>query len=434
MSNDPLGIEDGFLAPYKVVRYELDKDLDGWQPERGRRDRYGNEIENRLYNQRDFDREIVLEKRTKLVARKVTEFLEATNPYDKTIVFCEDEEHAGRMRSALVNENGARVAENSKYVMRITGNDKLGVAELDNFILPNSRYPVIVTTAELLSTGVDVQTCKLIVLDKRIESMTKFKQIIGRGTRIREDYGKQFFTIMDFRGVTELFHDAEFDGDPVQIYEPKLDDPPVPPDEDFSDVSDAAENEKGGKQKKYYVADVEVSVVSERVQYYSKDGVLTTESLKDFTRQNVKKNFASLDEFLRTWTGAEKKETIVEELEKSGVLFEALEQEIGEDFDAFDLVCHIAYGQKPLTRRERADNVKKRNYFAKYEGAARTVLETLLDKYADKGLPEIESQNILRMPPLNQLGTPSEVVEIFGGKDKYRMAISELKKQIYAAA
>ena len=438
------GIEDGFLAPYKVIRIDIDKDLTGWRPEQGKKDRYGKQIADRVYNQRDFDRELVLEKRTELVAMKVTEYLKATNRFDKTIIFCEDIEHAERMRSALINDNGDLFAENSKYIMQITGDNPEGKAELDNFILPESKYPVVVTTSKLLSTGIDAQTCKLIVLDKRIESMTEFKQIIGRGTRINEAYGKTFFTIIDFRKATELFADKDFDGDPVQIYEPQDDDPVVPPDEGgdatgedepitVAGVQIGAKN-KGTRRIKYYVGDVEVWLVSERVQYYGKDGKLITESLNDYTRKAVQKNFASLNDFLNRWTSADKKQAIIEELENEGVLLEALADEVGKDFDAFDLVCHVAFGQKPLTRRERAEKVKKRNYFAKYEEKARAVLVTLLDKYADEGLNNIEDPKVLKIQPFDQYGTPSEIIQAFGGRDNYFAAVRELEENIYSAA
>jgi type I restriction enzyme, R subunit len=438
------GIEDGFLAPYKVVRVDIDKDLTGYRPEAGKKDRYGKEIEDRIYNQGDFDRELVLEKRTELVAKKITEYLKATNRFDKTIVFCEDIEHAERMRSALINENGDLYAQNSKYIMQITGDNPEGKAELDNFILPESKYPVIVTTSKLLSTGVDVQTCKLIVLDKRIESMTEFKQIIGRGTRINEAYGKSFFTIIDFRKATELFADKDFDGEPVQIYEPTEGEPVVPPDDESGSTDEGktivdegvqvGRTGKGARRTKYYVGDVEVQVVSERVQYYDKDGKLITESLKDYTRKAVQKNFASLSDFLNRWTSADKKQAIIEELENEGVLLDALADEVGKDFDAFDLVCHVAFGQKPLTRRERADNVKKRNYFAKYEEKARAVLEALLDKYADEGLDNIEDPKVLKVQPFDRYGTPLEIIQAFGGRDKYFEAVRELEQNIYSAA
>lgn len=437
------GIEDGFLAPYKVVRIDIDKDLTGWRPEKGKKDRYGKEIPDRIYNQSDYDQELVLEKRNELVARKVTEFLKATNRFDKTIVFCEDIPHAERMRSLLINENSDLYSQNSKYVMQITGDNNEGKAELDNFILPESKYPVIVTTSKLLSTGVDVQTCKLIVLDKRIESMTEFKQIIGRGTRINEAYGKAYFTIMDFRKATELFADPGFDGEPVQIYEPKGHEPVVPPDEPGEPGEDEPPGDddvqigpvgKGQRRTKYYVRDVEVNLVAERVQYYGKDGKLITESLVDYTKNAVQSNYASLHDFLSRWTNADRKQAIIEELENEGILLEALSEEVGRDYDAFDLVAHVAFGQKPLTRRERAENVKKRNYFARYEGKARAVLEALLDKYADEGLTNLEDPNVLKVQPFDNYGTPVEIVKAFGGKAKYEQAVKELEQDLYQVA
>ena len=310
------GIDDGFLAPYKVIRIDIDKDMQGWRPPKDKVDKYGQLIEDRVYNQRDFDKTLVLEKRTELVAKKVTEFLQATDPYSKTIVFCDNIDHAERMRQALVNENPELIAENNKYVMKITGDDNEGKAELDNFIDPEQRYPVIATTSKLLSTGVDAQTCKLIVLDQRINSMTEFKQIIGRGTRIKEEYDKFFFTIMDFKKATELFADPSFDGDPVQIYEPKADEPVVPPDiyeddpldKDLIDIDNPMDDdettkifitpEPGIARRKYYVNDVPVTVVAERVQYYDKDGKLITESLKDYSKKAINSEFKSLDDFL----------------------------------------------------------------------------------------------------------------------------------------
>ncbi len=309
------GIEDGFLAPYRVIRIDFDKDLTGWRPAEGQRDKHGTLIEDRVYNQRDFDRTLVIEPRTKLVAQKVTEFLKGTNRFDKTIVFCEDIDHAERMRQALVNENADLVAQNRRYIMRITGDEPTGKAELDNFIDPESRYPVIVTTSKLLSTGVDVQTCKLIVLDHSIESMTEFKQIIGRGTRINEAYDKYSFTIMDFKKATKLFADPDFDGEPVQILEPSLDEPPVPPDIDDEEEPDNPEAEPlegRGKRQRYVVDNVPVSVSAERTQYYSKDGKLITESLKDYTRKAVRSSYTSLGDFLKRWREAERKRTIKE--------------------------------------------------------------------------------------------------------------------------
>jgi len=430
------GIEDGFLAPYKVVRIDIDKDLQGWRPTDGERDKYGELIEDRIYNQKDFDRQLVLEKRTELVAKKVTEYLQATDDrFAKTIVFCEDIDHAERMRRALVNHNSDLVSQNEKYVMRITGDENLGKAELDNFIDPESRYPVIATTSKLLTTGVDAQTCKLVVLDQRIQSMGLFKQIIGRGTRINEDYGKLWFTIMDFKKATELFADPDFDGDPVQVYNPPPGGPPVPPsgDDDDDGGDDDGDDEDKGRVK-YYVDKAEVMVVAERVQYYGKDGKLITESLKDYTRNAVYKGYTSLDDFLTAWTSAERKEAILEELEGQGVIFDALEQEVGGDYDPFDLVCHIAFDRPPMTRQERADNVRKRDVFTKYGEQAQAVLQALLDKYADEGIEHLEDIGILKVKPFNEVGTPLEIISIFGGKDQYTEAVRALEQEIYRAA
>ena len=442
------GIDDGFLAPYKVVRIGLDKDLDGWRPEAGKLDKHGQEIEDREYNQRDFDRNLILEKRTDKVAEKVTEFLKATDQYSKTIVFCENIDHAERMRQALVNANPDLAAENSKYVMRITGDNAEGKAQLDNFIDPESTYPVIACTSQLMSTGVDAQTCKLIVLDKRIGSMTEFKQIIGRGTRINEDYDKLYFTIMDFKQATSLFADPDFDGDPVQVYQPGADDPVTPPDDPTEDDTDevdpfeypsGAEGLGGGDIQqpgatRYYVDDVTVKVATERVQYLDADGKLITESLKDYSRKAVLGSYASLDAFLTTWNDAERKQTILEELASKGVFLEELAEQVGKDYDAFDLICHVAYDTPPLTRKERAENVKKRNVFAKYGEQARTVLDALLQKYSDNGISTIESMQTLKVDPLRAFGTPKEILNYFGGKPAYLEAIKELEAELYDTA
>lgn len=426
------GIEDGFLAPFKVVRVDIDRDVLGWRPAKGQRDKHGQVIEDRIYNQRDMDRTLVLEKRTELVAQRITQFLKATDRFAKTIVFCEDIDHAERMRQALVNENADLIAQNEKYVMRITGDSPEGKAELDNFILPEERYPVVVTTSRLLNTGVDAQTCKLIVLDQRIESMTTFKQIIGRGTRINEDFGKLWFTIMDFKKATELFADPDFDGPPIQIYEPKPGESIEPPDDGPSIVDPPPQPPTGGV--KYVVDKVEVMVLRERVQYFDKDGKPITESLKDYTRKAVRQNFASLDAFLDHWGSAEQKRLLVEEFVGRGIFLEALAEEVGLAYDPFDLVCHVAYDQPPLTRKERAANVRKRNYFSKYGEQARAVLNALLDKYADEGLEPVESVDVLKVQPFNRLGTPVELVRSFGGREKYLQAVRELEKELYAAA
>ena len=413
------GIEDGFLAPYKVIRIDLDRDLQGWRPEKGQLDKYGREIEDRIYNQKDFDRKIVLEKRTEIVAKKVIEFLKATNRYDKTIVFCETIDHAERMRQAITNQNPDLAAE-SKYVMRITGDEQEGKAELDNFIMPETRYPVIATTSKLLSTGVDVQTCKLIVLDKRINSMTEFKQIIGRGTRINEEYDKLFFTIIDFKKATELFADPDFDGEPVDIYEGKGNVPLKP-------------NLPTQKIKPYKVPDVGVSIVAERVQYYGADGKLITESIKDYTRNTLLNEFDSLDMFLQYWSEHGKKLAIIQELEDKGLMLDALAEEVGREYDPFDLICHVVFDQPPLSRKERANNVRKKGYFEKYGDKARAVLNALLDKYADEGIRNLENIDILRVKPLSELGTPMEIIKLFGGKQKFIEAVSEIETQLYMA-
>ncbi|MDP3051919.1 MAG: DEAD/DEAH box helicase family protein, partial [bacterium] len=446
------GIEDGFLAPYKVVRITLDKDLE-WRPEAGTTDIEGEEVPDRVYNLKDYDRNIILEKRTEVVAKKITEFLKNTNRFDKTIIFCVNINHAERMTRALINENADLVSQNHKYIMRITGDNEEGKKELDNFINPESKYPVIAVTSKLMTTGVDSQTCKLIVLDSVINSLSEFKQIIGRGTRVNTDYDKFYFTIMDFRNVTELFADPDFDGDPVQIYEPKEGESLVPPDEPVQQqkAEDGAVEQAGEtiiyepaeigigiireKPKVYRVRDVDVKVINERVQYYDENGKLVSESLKDYTKKTFLKEYASLDQFLTAWKSSERKEAIIEELKERGIFLEELKQETGKDLDEFDLICHIAFGKPPLTRKERAENVKKRNYFAKYEGKAREVLQALLDKYADQGITTIENPEVLRVSPFIQFGTPYQIVnDIFGGRDHYLSAVKELEANLYAKA
>jgi type I restriction enzyme R subunit len=459
------GIEDGFLAPYKVVRIDTDKDLTGWRPERGRVDKHGNEIEDRVYNRRDFNRTLVLEKRDELIAQRITEFLASTGRYSKTIVFCEDIDHAERMRQALVNANPDLCAQNRRYVMRITGDNEEGKAELDPFIDPESRYPVIATTSKLMSTGVDAQTCRVIVLDQTITSMTEFKQIIGRGTRIREDHGKLFFTILDFKKATELFADPAFDGDPVRIYEPEGGEPVAPPDEDdeqglppdatpvppvdpvappedhaaggdggHDEAGNGDDADGGGRRQKYVVGDVAVYVLAERVQYYGNDGKLVTESLRDYARRTIRERFASLDAFLKTWNEADRKRVIVDELAEHGVFFDALAEEVGKDLSAFDLVCHLAFDQPALTRSERANNVRKRNYFTKYGEHARSVLDALLTKFADEGVDDIEDIGLLRVRPLTEKGTPVQIIQTFGGKEPYLQAVRELEDELYRAS
>ncbi len=446
------GIRDGFLAPYKVVKVHIDRDVEGYRPEKGTLDREGEEIDDRIYNSRDFDRTLVLDDRTRLVAKKVTEFLrESGDRFQKTIVFCVDQEHAARMRQALINENADLVAENHRYVMRITGNDKEGQEQLGNFIDPESTYPVLVTTSRLLSTGVDAQTCRLIVLDREVGSMTEFKQIVGRGTRVHEDTKKFYFTLIDFRGASSHFADPDFDGEPVQIYEPGANDPVAPPD-DVPPAGDDGETlpdkpgqdetivdgqpdpmlpQTGGKMRKVYVDGFDAKIIAERVEYLDENGKLITESLRDFTKAALKKRFASLDDFLKRWKSAERKQAIVEELEAEGLPLDPIAEELGKDLDPFDLICHVAFDKKPLTRRERAENVKKRDVFTKYGGQARAVLDALLAKYADEGVLNLDDANVLKIAPFTAMGSVVQLIKAFGDRQGFEQAVHELQSALY---
>jgi type I restriction enzyme, R subunit len=448
------GIDDGFLAPYKVLRIGLNVDLEGWRPEQGKRDKDGQIVEDRIYNRKDFDKNMVIDERTEAVARKVTEFLKKTNRYDKTIIFCVDIDHAERMRTAIANENSDLAAKSSKFVMQITGDNDEGKRELDNFIDPAEKYPVIATTSKLMTTGIDAQTCKLIVLDSNIASMTEFKQIIGRGTRINEEYGKTFFTIMDFRSVTDLFADPEFDGDPARVKEISEDDEIESPEDEIETgdpIIDEDDEEiifdppifppiiGGGEiieepRKKYYVNGVNVAVLNERIQYMDENGNLITGSLKDYTRKKVLEHYRDLGDFLNKWNQTEKKEAIIEELTEQGVVFENLKEAINKEMDVFDLICHTAFDQPPLTRSERANNVKKRDYFTRYGAAARKVLEALLEKYASEGIENIEDMKVLQVTPIDKFGSPMEIIKLFGGKKQYLKALIELEKEIYKVA
>jgi type I restriction enzyme R subunit len=446
------GIEDGFLAPYKVIKVHIDLDVQGYRPERGDTDRDGNEIEDRIYNTKDFDRNIVIDDRTKLVAKKVSDFLkESKDRFQKTIIFCVDEEHAARMRQALINENKDLCNDNHRYVMRITGSDAEGQAQLGNFIDPEAKYPVLVTTSRLLSTGVDAQTCRLIVLDRSVGSMTEFKQIVGRGTRIHEDTKKFYFTLIDFRGATNHFADPDFDGEPVQIYEPGENDPIVPPDdvlptdENGNPVPPQPEadevivdqppdiniNTDAEPPRKIYVDGVGATIVAERVEYLDENGKLITESLKDFTKRALKKRFASLDDFLKRWESADRKQAIIEELETEGLSLEPLVDDVGKDLDPFDLICHVVFDRPALTRRERADNVRKRDVFTKYGPQARAVLEALLQKYQDQGVIDLGDPRILQIPPLDTMGTPVQLIKEFGTRSDFMFAVNELQSALY---
>ncbi|UJX41542.1 DEAD/DEAH box helicase family protein [Desulfovibrio sp. JY] len=446
------GIKDGFLAPYKVVKVHIDRDVQGYRPEKGKLDIFGNEIEDRVYNQKDFDRNLVIDGRTKLIAKKVSDFLrESGDRSQKTIIFCLDQEHAARMRQALVNENKDLCDENPKYVMRITGGDTDGCAQLGNFIDPESKYPVLVTTSRLLSTGVDAQTCRLIVLEREIKSMTEFKQIVGRGTRIHEDTKKYYFTIIDFRGATNLFADPDFDGAPVQIYEPGEDDPvdppidvpppddgetPLPPEPGEDEDVLVDPDPPGGDgpvdpPRKIYVDGVAVAIVAERVEYLDEQGKLITESLRDFTKKALKKHFASLENFLQRWNTAERKQAILEELANEGLPLEPLVEEVNKDLDPFDLICHVAFDQPPLTRRERAENVRKRDVFTKYGPQARAVLEALLEKYQDAGVLALDDPSLLKIAPFDAMGTPMQLIKQFGSRAAFEQAVHELQVELY---
>ncbi|MCB0228058.1 MAG: DEAD/DEAH box helicase family protein, partial [Anaerolineae bacterium] len=448
------GIEDGFLAPYKVIRIDLDRDVDGWRPRMGEIDRYGTPIPEQLYTVRDFDRTLVIDERTKLVAWRVSEFMRNTDRFQKTIIFCEDIEHAERMRHAIANMNGDLVSENHRYVVRITGDNPVGKIELDNFISPEETYPVVATTSKLMTTGVDAQTCKLIVLDQTINSMTEFKQIIGRGTRIREDFGKTYFTIIDFRHATRLFADPDFDGPPEQVYEPGPDDSTVPPNIEPGENDGMGEAfepddlqqgvrmaERPERRQKYYIDAVEVKILAERVQYLDKSGELRTVSFKDFSRENLRAQFASLDDFLKRWSVADRKAAILEELVEQGFLLEQLQAETAGDLDPFDLICTIAFDRPSLTRSQRARSAAKSALFDQYGGMARRTLEALLDKYADQGIATIEEARdearvaeVLQLPPINHIGRPVQILNSFGSKVKYVQAVRELEQEIYRAA
>ena len=456
------GIDDGFLAPYRVVRIALNVDAEGWRPEQGKTDKDGNEIEDRIYNRKDFDKNLVIEERTDVVAKKLTEFLKGYDRFAKTIVFCVDIDHAERMRTALARHNADLLAENYKYIMQITGDNDEGKRELDNFINPEEKYPVIATTSELMTTGVDAQTCKVIVLDSNINSMTKFKQIIGRGTRINEEYGKLYFTILDFRNATDLFADTQFDGDPIRIK-------PVTEETDLGGIIEEEEeydiNLETGEgesriimvdppviqnpipqpqppiiitpptpRKKVYVNGVDVSVLISRELHFDQHGKPITTSLKDHTKEIINEQFASLDDFLNKWKGSDRKEAIIAELVERGVMVEALYEAVDKKVDLFDLICHVAYDQPPLTRKERANNVKKRNYFTKYGEQARNVLEALLDKYADQGIENIENIQILTIPPISDFGSVTEIIKVFGSREEFDNAIKELENELYKVA
>lgn len=425
------GIEDGFLAPFKVINITTNIG-DGWRPYQGQLDIYGNEIEDRIYNNRDYDYNIILQDRIDEVAKEITEYLKSTDRMQKTIVFCASEEHAERMRIALINHNSDMVKENSDYCVRITGSDIYGKSKLDYFISVSSLYPVIATTSELLSTGADCKMTKLIVLDKTIESMTTFKQIIGRGTRIREKDGKTHFIVMDFRNVTRLFTDPDWDG-------------PIEQDEGFCH-SGEAESKRGignivrEEPEIYHVHTpivdkngCKVKVTNKTVSVYDINGkLLRQEDIIDYTRTNIKGEYVSLSDFILKWKASDKKKFIEESFLAMGIDLKALKADQGmDDVDDFDFICHLAYGKKPLTRKERANNVKKKDFFSKYSADAQAVLNILLDKYMNQGITEVEDIKVLSLADFAKFGKPSRIVKLFGGKIQYEAAIRELEENIY---
>jgi type I restriction enzyme R subunit len=480
------GIADGYLAPYKVLRITLDKDL-GWRPEAGQRDESGEEIEDREYNQQDMNRTLVLRERDIVTARRITRWLTENGRFSRTIVFCEDIDHAGRMRLALANENADLCAQNPKYVMKITGDDAEGKAELDNFIDSEKTYPVIACTSRLMTTGVDAKMCRLVVLDRTINSMTEFKQIIGRGTRIEEDYGKLFFTIMDFKQATKLFADPAFDGEAAEEKEEKLggEDSPeggdasagpdgagadsggagdgngadgdgadgrggaaldeLDPDKVWDDLSGGGQEPPGGdgdapgkrrkERRKFYVGGVEVRLIDELVQSLDASGKLMTESIFDFSKRNILKYYPVRSAFVEKWRDAERKRLVLAEMEDAGVLIEDLQAKYGTEADPFDLICHVAYGARVLTRRERAEkavrDLKLRDAHSRYGEKAKLVIERLLDKYRDGGLESLEDPGILKVPPFPELGSVVEIYRSLGGKDGYDRVIRDLESALY---
>ena len=430
------GIEDGYLAPYKVIRYAIDTDVYGYRPPKGKTDKDGELIEDREYGAKDYDKNLVIDERTQLVAEKITEHLKSTNRFDKTIVFCVDIDHAERMRQALVNLNSDLCAENYRYVMRITGDNDEGKKQLDNFIDNDSKYPTIVTTSKLMTTGVNCQTCKNIVLDNIFgeNGMTEFKQIIGRGTRIAEDYGKMYFTILDFRNATRLFADPEFNGTEIQNidYDPRhsKDKKHVSIITDGPTSSGGSEKEK--QKKKFYINNVEVHILSNRVQYYDNNGKLVTESFKDFTKKNVLRDYASLDDFLQFWTSEEKRTVIIQELEEKGIFIEELREMYPPTVDDFDLICDIAYGIKPLTKSERAKNSKVNEILNRYSDQCKEILNILLNKYANGDIYDITDQKVLKLSAFNEYGSPVKIAHMFGGLKGYLQATQNIQHALYA--
>ena len=429
------GINDGFLAPYRVTADFINIDLQGWTPDEGEQDLLGQEIEQKLYQRQNIGRDLAIKLRRKVVAHRITRMLHDIGRMTKTIVFCSDIEEAAEMRTLLINMNADLCKKSPYYVTRIVGEDKEGKKQLDNFISVDEPYPVIVTTSELLSTGVDCKTCGLIVIDKEIGSMTEFKQIIGRGTRLRKDKGKWHLEILDFRNATAKFKDPAFDGDP----EPPVKKPKKYYRHDNGGSSDMVHDDETQHEAhhKYVIEGQNIMIAHEIVSVLGEDGkTMRTESVQTFARNQIRRRFESLDKFVQTWSEAERKQAIIDELKEYAILIDAVREknETLRDADIFDIICHVAFDQPPLTRKERANNVKKRNYFGKYEGKAREVLEALLDKYAENGILDFENADILEIPPFNLIGKPTKIIKLFGGPEGFEKAIKELEEQIYKTA
>ena len=425
------GIDDGFLAPFKVINITTNIG-DEWRPVKGQLDIFGNPIEDRIYNNQDYDYNIVMEDRIREVAHEISSYLKVTDPMAKTIVFCADEDHAERMRVALVNENSEMCRKYPDYVVRITGSDAYGQSKLDYFISVSSKTPVIATTSKLLSTGVDCKMVKLIALDQRINSMTEFKQIVGRGTRIREREGKTHFTIMDFRNITRLFADPDWDG-PLEVDSGYIKDTPKPEPKPRVPQDDPGTGMAADPRPVVSRDGCEVKIINKMVSVYDSNGkLLRTESITDYTRKNINDTYANLSDFINHWNAAEKKSEIAQLMRENGIDLQALKIQQGmADVDDFDFICHIAYGKKPLTRRERAENVKKRDVFSKYGEGARKVLEALLDKYANDGISQLENRKVLSLDPFRQMGSPATIAKLFGGNQQYFEAVRELEHELY---
>ncbi len=422
------GIEDGFLAPYKVIRIDIDKDIYGWRPKKGQMDKYGQLIEDREFKQKDMDKSLVLEKRTELVAEKVTEFLEQTDLFQKTIVFCDDIDHAERMRLELIHQNSQEVKKNNKYIMKITGDDKIGKDELENFINPEKRYPVIVTSSKLLTTGVDARTCKLIVLDKTINSMSEFKQIIGRGTRVEEDFGKMFFTIMDFKGATRLFNDPDFDGEPVEFYESRPGKPIVPSGNEDKPAENPDDFEP---RKKYYVKNQPVEIIGEEIRYIGAKGQLITESFIDYTKKIVCKKYPTLNKFITHWKESNNKKKLIDELQEEGLLTIPLKEKINQNIDVFDLINYFVFGKEFLTKEQRIEKAKNSSAFSLLEMDCRKIISELLKKYSHNGVDSLENLEILKTPSMGKFGTAMEILNKFNGTEKYIETIRQILNELY---